>query len=382
MAETLTFRLSSVAPDGTAAARVLSPGDAVTIGRQAGNDLLLEDQRVSRRHAVIVCGASQCEITDLDSSNGTYLGETRLQPNVPVPLQPDVEVHIGSYTLRLRPEQVAAPAEPPPPEAEAPAVTAEAPPPPAESPAASEEGPTGTVAVPEGPDDAARPEAAKPEAAEPAAVAAEPPSGEAPPAPPAPAPGPPTPPIPEGLVPPGLDLRSHRLLGYLPGIYHTDFMARFLGIFESILTPVEWTIDNFDLFLDPGTAPGGFLPWLAGWFDITFDPSWSEAQRRALLRDAHTIYARRGTRWALSRVLEIYTGVAPIIVDDDPSLAPHTFKVTLPRNPGRARPAEFPAGGRPSRDIPSRDIPSRDMVERLIDAHKPAHTAYTLDYEP
>jgi phage tail-like protein len=152
---------------------------------------------------------------------------------------------------------------------------------------------------------------------------------------------------------------SRRLLSYLPGIYHTEFMSRFLGIFEATLTPIEWTIGNFDLFLDPGTAPSGFLTWLAGWFDLALDPSWSDTQRRQLLREAHAIYARRGTRWSLSRVLEIYTGDAPQVDDTDPSLEPFTFKVTLPHRAAKV---------------------GRELIEHLIDAHKPAHTTYTLEF--
>ncbi len=80
-----------------------------------------------------------------------------------------------------------------------------------------------------------------------------------------------------------MELHGRRLLDYLPGIYHSEHMERFLGIFEATLNPIEWTIDNFDLFLNPATAPGAFLGWLAEWFDITFDPSWSDTQRRQLL---------------------------------------------------------------------------------------------------
>jgi phage tail-like protein len=163
------------------------------------------------------------------------------------------------------------------------------------------------------------------------------------------------------MIPPGLERDSQRLITYLPGIYHTAFMRRFLGIFEAILTPIEWQIDNFDLFLDPGAAPAGFLPWLASWFDVAFDPSWDEVQRRQLLREAHQIYARRGTKWALSRVLEIYTGESPTIVDVDEDLAPFSFKVVLPHAAARRE---------------------RAMIERLIDAHKPAYTLYTLEFAP
>ncbi|MCD6285364.1 MAG: phage tail protein I, partial [Anaerolineae bacterium] len=166
---------------------------------------------------------------------------------------------------------------------------------------------------------------------------------------------------PPGTTPPGLTLESHRLINYLPGIYHTDFMARFLGIFEAILTPIEWNIDNFDLYLNPATAPRDFIPWLASWFDIAFDPSWTEAQQRRLLKEAATIYARRGTRWALSRVLEIYTGETPTIDDTGSDLEPFTFKVILPAATARLE---------------------REMIERLIDIHKPAHTLYTLEFQP
>jgi phage tail-like protein len=134
-------------------------------------------------------------------------------------------------------------------------------------------------------------------------------------------------------------------------------MARFLGMFESILIPIEWNVDNFDLYLDPGTVPTGFLPWLANWFEITFDPTWGEAQRRTLLAEAHQIYARRGTCWALSRVLEIYTGHRPEIIDLDEDLEPFTFAVRLPLRAGEV---------------------NRELVERIIDANKPAHTTYTL----
>lgn len=137
-------------------------------------------------------------------------------------------------------------------------------------------------------------------------------------------------------------------------------MARFLAIFESVLTPIEWDIDNFDLYLDPRTAPSEFLPWLSGWFSITFDSTWSEEQRRALLSEAHQIFARRGTRWALSRVLEIYTGVQPEIVDLDEKADPFTFTVRVPL---------------------AEDDVDRLLVERIIDASKPAHTNYKLLFE-
>ncbi len=314
------FQLQVTDADGNQ--RVIPLPATTSIGRQVGNDLLLDDQRISRRHVKIECSDEACHITDLGSSNGTTVDGERLRPNVVVQLKPGSVVRIGAFELVLRSVPAPEPAVVQAVSVQPVAETAEA------------------EAVP--------------------AVDA----GDPPPTPPPPsAPPPPTAPggMPQGMIPPGLTLESRRLINYLPGIYHTEFMARFLGIFAAILTPIEWNIDSFDLYLNPATAPRDFIPWLASWFDIVFDPSWTEAQQRLLLKEAHGIYARRGTRWALSRVLEIYTGQTPTVIDTDPDLEPFTFKVILPTVAARLE---------------------REMIERLIDAHKPAHTLYTLEFQP
>jgi phage tail-like protein len=161
----------------------------------------------------------------------------------------------------------------------------------------------------------------------------------------------------EPMIPPGLSPNHSRLLAYLPGIYHTEFMTRFLAMFEAILTPIEWHVDNFDLYLDAGTAPITFLNWFAQWFSLEFDHSWSEAQKRTLLKEAHIIFARRGTAWSLSRLLEIYLDEMPEIEDTARNLPAFTFIVRIPR-------AENDVDGQ--------------LIRNLIDANKPAHTTYEL----
>ncbi len=167
-------------------------------------------------------------------------------------------------------------------------------------------------------------------------------------------------PGPGGPMPPGLGIYSQRMLNYLPGIYQTDFMSRFLALFKSILIPIEWNVDNFDLYLDPATAPLDFLPWLANWYMVCFDSTWNEAQHRTLLAEAHQIYARRGTRWALSRVLEIYLGQKPEISEFTNEKEPFTFTVNL---------------------AVSKEKVNQELVEAIIDSSKPAHTTYRLSYK-
>nr|MBP7593694.1 phage tail protein I [Chloroflexota bacterium] len=158
----------------------------------------------------------------------------------------------------------------------------------------------------------------------------------------------------------GLAMHSTRLLNYLPGIYHTDLMSRFLALFESILIPIEWNIDNFDLYLDPQTSPVGFLPWLCNWFDVVFDDTWNERQRRQFLSEAAELYGRRGTQWAMTRLLEIYTGQTPQIDDKTEKLDPFTFIVNIP--------------------VREKEL-NRSLIEHIIDNNKPAHTTYKLRFK-
>jgi phage tail-like protein len=312
MAKEIVHRLDIAGPD-TSEIVELDPGTN-SIGRQADSKIRLNHAMVSRQHAEIECAESSCQIVDLASANGTIVGGQNLPPNTPTPLTPGAVIEIGPFQLTyeqlvLEVESQPSPAEPKPkakpkPKPE-PEPEAEPPPPPSIPPSRIVE-------------------KLEPDYSQP---------------------------------PPGLSKTSSRYLDYLPGIYRTDFMARFLAIFESVLTPIEWDVDNFDIYLDPRTAPREFLPWLSSWFSITFDSTWSDGQRRALLSEAHQIFARRGTRWALSRVLEIYTGVQPEIVDLDEKAAPFTFTVRIPLAEG--------------------DV-DRLLVERIIDASKPAHTNYEL----
>src|SRR5512134_3386583 len=97
-----------------------------------------------------------------------------------------------------------------------------------------------------------------------------------------------------------------RLLDYLPSVFREDrFMGQFLRIFQSILDPIENTVDNVAFYFDPGLTPESFLPWLASWVDISLDSRWTDGQRRELLAKAAEIYRWRGTSRGLSEYLRI-----------------------------------------------------------------------------
>jgi predicted amidophosphoribosyltransferase len=54
-----------------------------------------EEGGISRRHARLVCQGSMWSIVDLDSTNGTYVNGTELQPKVPAPLHDGDRIGLG-----------------------------------------------------------------------------------------------------------------------------------------------------------------------------------------------------------------------------------------------------------------------------------------------
>lgn len=94
--------------------------------------------------------------------------------------------------------------------------------------------------------------------------------------------------------------RFSYLQHYLPAVYRADaassaFTERLLALFEGELTRWEDRIAAAQLLLDARTAPRETLDWLAGWLALAFDGSTGPVRRRALLRHATRVQARRGT---------------------------------------------------------------------------------------
>ena len=71
---------------------ILLPPGEYWVGRQATNDLQLEDNAVSRRHCLFVRSGEDCTLKDLDSRNGTFVSGT---PVTEQQLEPGDEIRIG-----------------------------------------------------------------------------------------------------------------------------------------------------------------------------------------------------------------------------------------------------------------------------------------------
>lgn len=278
----------------------------VTIGRTPDNSLTLTDAQVSRHHAELRIERQVVTVTDLGSTNGTRIGGTRILPNQPVQLTDGVVLSIGpfSLTFRFAPE---APEAPVPEEFDTPQSTAVA-----QLDAAADL----------------------------------------------------VPPAPEALdrrVTHWLPVYGHssRYIDSLPSFFSdTEFLHRFLLIFETIWEPLEQRQDHIAMYFDPRSCPPSFLPWLATWLDLEFNPHWPEARQRSVLSEALELYRWRGTLYGLVRLIEIFTGSTPDVTETPGR--PYLFHIRLQHSADQTV--------------------DRESVERLIQTHKPAHTGYTLEW--
>lgn len=280
----------------------------LTIGRMPDRDLSLSHPTVSRNHAEIRMTPEGAMLTDLGSTLGTVVEGRKLLAGQPHLLADGESFAIGPYLLTWDAADVLAN--------------------PVEEPDEFEPAPV----LP-----AVTPSPVSP-------VPSMPPAVERPPRPTLP-----------GERLPG---RASQYLDDLPVIFQdSDFLGRFLLIFETIWEPLEHRQRHINMYFDPRTAPADFLPWLASWLDFRINANWPEVRLRRLLAEAMELYRWRGTRYGLARMIEIHCGVFPRITEDESR--PFIFLVRLSSSAGTTI--------------------DRAMVEDVIMTHKPAHAGFILE---
>ncbi len=188
-----------------------------------------------------------------------------------------------------------------------------------------------------------------------------------------------------------------RYLQYLPALYERDeFMGRFLMLFESFWAPIEMQASGIDDYFNPRMAPMEMTRWMAERFNLAWYPDLPEENRRNLLSSAVHLYRKRGTRQGLQELLEILTRSAVEIVEhraENFSIGPearlghgialgsanqpHTFVVRL-----RLPPVPETVGGKAVSPEEQERLERvrREQIRAIIDAEKPAHVTYSLDF--
>jgi phage tail-like protein len=256
----------------------------LSIGRTPENGLSLPDTLVSRHHAELRLEPEGLTLTDLHSSNGTFVDSARLPPNQPRLLTNGAHIQIGPFLLTY---QVGASNDNASGVSATDMVAVEAP-------------PIESVQMMQAVQALARTLTQLPR---------------------------PTLPAPVATGPASMYIES------LPVIYaDNDFLARFLLLFQNVWEPLEQRQDHIDMYFDPRTSPASFLPWLASWLDLSFNQHWPEIRRRRLLAEAIDLYRWRGTRYGLVRMIEVCTGITPEVAEN--SALPYTFdvKIALPKD--------------------------------------------------
>ena len=83
-----------------AGTRVALTGKPILIGRANDSTLVLTDDYASTRHARISENNGVWYLEDLGSTNGTYVGQTKVTG--PLPLEAGVVIRIGKTAMELR----------------------------------------------------------------------------------------------------------------------------------------------------------------------------------------------------------------------------------------------------------------------------------------
>lgn len=128
-----------------------------------------------------------------------------------------------------------------------------------------------------------------------------------------------------------LDFAHQTYVRYLPAIYQENaasraLLARFLSVFESVFSGMEAQINGLAALFDPAATPPEFLPWLAGWLALALPDAYDEARCRQAIAQAFASYARRGTVEGLRQAVREGAGVEVQV--DEPIL--HTGWWALP----------------------------------------------------
>jgi pSer/pThr/pTyr-binding forkhead associated (FHA) protein len=81
--------------------QVLNLAQSSGLGCEMDNEVVLDDPYVSGHHARLSWDGVAWWIEDLDSRNGTYLGQERLAAKIPQHLQPGAVLRLGDVELEM-----------------------------------------------------------------------------------------------------------------------------------------------------------------------------------------------------------------------------------------------------------------------------------------
>ncbi|KRE60004.1 hypothetical protein ASG92_22230 [Arthrobacter sp. Soil736] len=205
-----------------------------------------------------------------------------------------------------------------------------------------------------------------------------------------------------------VEVPGHDLLAALPRQFsrnpaQADFLQRLLAPAEGLLHELDERAANRHVLVDPAAVPQEALAWLASFTGLALDRRWPEAARRQLIAETFKLYRYRGTLAVVARILELYLGNRPSIVENwqtrglggtvlglDPAGPESPGVGALGRSTGAL--GRFSVGGRRGGQssfaaaahrftviVPGTlSTEQRAVAALILDSQRPAHTLYTL----
>lgn len=164
------------------------------------------------------------------------------------------------------------------------------------------------------------------------------------------------------------------IIKYLPSVFsesekNSDFLKRFLGIYQALFYDLQENIDNMSKYFDADFVSGDYLEWLASWVGINFSYMWNEEKLRELIKNSFYYYSLKGTKKGLNEIITFYTKQKPIIVET------YTIINTYSENVYKEYYESLYGNDIYSFHIfiEGTDVNYKD-VEKLVELYKPAHT--------
>lgn len=202
----------------------------------------------------------------------------------------------------------------------------------------------------------------------------------------------------------GLVQRLPRTLWREPAAH--DFLRRYLAPMAAMLSEWEQVAAGRQRLLHPQATPAEALPWLGSLLGLVVEPCWPETAQRQMISEIARLFRRRGTPWALQRMLEILTGARVILVEKYRLRGGGVIGNAEATRSSSVLGGGFRIGGRIGQEaeaaIAGSDIPTDEQmfdqyahrfsitllaslspeqmscVRRLVEAHKPAHTDFDI----
>lgn len=204
-----------------------------------------------------------------------------------------------------------------------------------------------------------------------------------------------------------VDYPAHELVKQLPRTLWRepaarDFLTRYLAPMAAMMTEWGSVSDKRDLLLNPRVSPTEALEWVGSLLGLSMDQCWSEQARRQMLEEITQLFRIRGTPRSLQRMLEILTGAQVILIEKFRLRGGGVVGNPTATESSSVLGGGFRVGGSIGKDADTELVLSEDeafdtfahrfnvtivanlndeqmrCVRRLIETHKPAHTAFDV----